>query len=257
MTKSELHAVMSGGFASIAGGVFAAYVSFGVSPSHLLAASFMSAPASLAISKIVYPETEISATAISLDDKEDKSVDASKFIEVAKSEYSNPIEALASGAIGAISLVANIVAMLIAFLAMIAFLDATFAYFGQLINVELSFTIICGYIFFPMAFLMGVVPADCLVAGELIGIKVFANEFVAYLGLLQAKDTLDARSEVVLIYALCGFSNFGAMGIALGGLSGLAPSRTKDLSKLVLSSMICGNIACFMTACIANLLYDE
>ena len=146
--------------------------------------------------------------------------------------------------------------MLIAFLAFIAFLDQTFAWFGSLINVELSFRIACGIIFYPLALIMGIPPHDCRTAGELIGLKIFANEFVAYAEFVQLLGTLSKRTEAVLIYALCGFSNFGSIGVILGGLTPLAPSRSKDLSELVLSAMIAGNIACFMTACVASLVYD-
>mmetsp|Transcript_9561 Transcript_9561/g.11975 ORF Transcript_9561/g.11975 Transcript_9561/m.11975 type:complete len:628 (+) Transcript_9561:60-1943(+) len=271
MTKSELHAVMTGGFATIAGGVFAIYISFGVNSSHLLAASVMSAPAALAISKILYPETEISPTAVKVrkkgdtnDNDDTKLADDSAVIneriDITKlkdtTEASNAIEAVAKGATIAVQLALNIVGMLIAFLAFIAFLDQTFAWFGSLINIELSFTIACGIIFYPLALIMGIPPNDCRTAGELIGLKIFANEFVAYAEFVQLLGTLSKRTEAVLIYALCGFSNFGSIGVILGGLTPLAPSRSKDLSELVLSAMIAGNIACFMTACVASLVYD-
>ena len=171
------------------------------------------------------------------------------------------IEAAANGAAVAVGLAANIAGMLIAFLALIAMLDYLFAYWGSLINWEITFTKLCGYIFYPMAAIMGIQPSDCQIAGELIGQKVVINEFVAYVGLLdqvnaEGGSTISSRSEVILIYALCGFSNLGAIGITLGGLRPLAPSRSKDLTELVLSAMIAGNIACFMTACIAALLFD-
>eukprot|EP00483_Globobulimina_turgida_P009917 UN09936 len=146
--------------------------------------------------------------------------------------------------------------MLIAFLGLVALLDYLFAYWGSLINWEVTFTIFCGYIFYPIAILMGITPSDAQIAGQLIGQKIVVNEFVAYLGLLAEMENISSRSSVILVYALCGFSNFGSMGITLGGLTPLAPSRSKDLTQLVLSAMISGNIACFMTACIAALLFD-
>mmetsp|Transcript_52430 Transcript_52430/g.47072 ORF Transcript_52430/g.47072 Transcript_52430/m.47072 type:complete len:654 (-) Transcript_52430:50-2011(-) len=274
MTRSELHAVMTGGFATIAGGVMAIYISFGVPAAHLLTASVMSAPAALAISKIVYPEDEISPTANTQNkdkkngDGDEDEDDLEKVLkQIGAGNETNVIEAAANGAAVAISLAANIIGMLIAFLALIALLDYIFSWWGSLINWDITFTTLCGYLFYPVALAMGIEPSDAQIAGELIGQKVVINEFVAYLGLLGAlcpqdedgnclPSLISARSEVILIYALCGFSNFGAIGITIGGLTPLAPKRGKDLTELVLSAMIAGNVACFMTACIAALLYD-
>ena len=147
--------------------------------------------------------------------------------------------------------------MLISFLAFVSILDRIFGYFGSLIDIELSFRIACGYLFYPIALIMGIPPNECQISGELIGLKIFANEFIAYVEFSKLMATLNPRTQAVLIYALCGFSNFGSMGIVLGGLTPLIPSRSNDLSSLVLSSMIAGNIACFMTACVASLIYDE
>eukprot|EP01083_Nonionella_stella_P054379 143538_1 len=262
MTRSELHAVMTGGFATIAGGVMAIYIYYGVPASHLLTASVMSAPAALAISKIVYPEHEISPTA-QRDEEEEKGTDkAAKVLEqIGHGNETNVIEAAANGASIAVGLAANIAGMLIAFLAIVALLDYLFATWGSLINWEITFTKLCGYIFYPFAIIMGIHPQDAVIAGELIGQKIVVNEFLAYLGLLgeinaEGGSTISDRSAIILIYALCGFSNFGSMGIMLGGLLQLAPSRAKDLTELVLSAMLAGNVACFMTACIAALLYD-
>jgi len=259
MTRSELHAVMTGGFATIAGGVLAIYISFGVQASHLLSASVMSAPAALAISKIIYPEDEVSPTAQNSEEKE-RNEDAIKDVlnQIGKGSESNVIEAAANGAIVALRLAGNIAGMLIAFLALIGFLDYMFSYWGSLIDWDITFTKLCGYIFYPIAFLMGIHPDDCQIAGELIGTKVVVNEFVAYSDLEYVyADSLSLRSNTILIYALCGFSNLGSIGVTLGGLTPLAPERTKDLTQLVVSAMIAGNLACFMTACIAALLYDE
>jgi len=260
MTKSELHAVMTGGFATIAGGVFAIYISFGVNSSHLLAASVMSAPAALAISKLIYPETEASPTA-KFNSETIKVVDHSSedIIDETQdaTQASNAFQAITQGATIAIQLVQSIVAMLISFLAFVSLLDRIFGYFGSLIDIELSFRIACGYLFYPIALIMGIPPNECQISGELIGLKIFANEFIAYVEFSKLINTLNPRTQAVLIYALCGFSNFGSMGIVLGGLTPLIPSRSNDLSSLVLSSMIAGNIACFMTACVASLIYDE
>jgi len=255
MTRSELHAVMTGGFATIAGGVLAIYISFGVDASHLLSASVMSAPAALAISKILYPEDEVSPTAQNEDKKGNKEAMEEMLSQIGKGDESNVIEAAANGAMVALRLAGNIAGMLIAFLALIGLLDYLFAFWGSLIDWDIDFTTLCGYIFYPIAWLMGIEVDDCLAAGELIGTKVVVNEFVAYLDLVN-NDTLSSRSNIILIYALCGFSNLGSIGVTLGGLTPLAPERTKDLTQLVISAMIAGNLACFMTACIAALLYD-
>eukprot|EP00797_Seminavis_robusta_P031235 Sro672_g185080.1 family 28 member 3 (449) ;mRNA; r:30158-31504 len=247
MTESELHAVMTGGFASVAGSALAAYASLGISATHLLSASVLSAPAALAISKVIYPETNKSKTA------------AGTMFDVTKSTDSNIIEAAASGASLAIHLVLSIGAQLIAFLALVAMLDGFLGGIGSLVDVHLSFSSICGYLFYPFAWLMGVEAHDCLAVASLLGTKVFLNEFVAYteLATLIQNGELDQKSIVIATYALCGFSNFGSIGIQLGGLTPLAPSKAKSLTKLVLSAMIAGNTACFMTACIAGLLYDS
>eukprot|EP01084_Bolivina_argentea_P016391 30677_1 len=257
MTRSELHAVMTGGFATIAGSVMAIYIYFGVPASHLLSASVMSAPAALAISKIVYPEDEISPTA--QNDKNAGENDANKVLEqIGHGSETNVIEAAVNGAAIAVGLAANIAGMLIAFLGLIGLLNYLFSYWGSLINWDIDFTTLCGYLFYPIAILMGINPKDAQIAGELIGIKVVVNEFVAYKELIEYIDmgSISDRSAIILIYALCGFSNFGSMGIVIGGMTPLAPKRKKDLTELVLSAMISGNIACFMTACIAALIFD-
>jgi nucleoside transporter len=251
MTESELHAVMTGGFATIAGGVLAVYISFGIDPSHLLSASVMSAPAALAISKLLVPETEESKTAA-----------GKKFVMEPVKETS-AIEAASSGAAVAVTLVLNIAGQLIAFLALVAMVDAWLAFFGSTIGVKLSFEIVCGVVFYPLAYLMGVAENDCSAVAKLLGTKLFVNEFAAYDDLAkvirndpEAKYELESRSIVIATYALCGFSNLGSIGIQLGGLGSMAPNQLPKLSKLVFSAMIAGNIACFMTACIAGMLYD-
>jgi len=255
MTKSELHAVMTGGFATIAGSVLAAYVKSGISASHLLSASVMSAPAALAMAKLMYPETE---------EPEFKNVDD---IEVEKTDEKNVFEALAVGASMSISLVANIAVMLIAFLSMLKLANEILGWFGGMIGLdEFSFEFICSYVFMPFAYIMGVSWDDAFIVGELLGVKTFLNEFIAYkrLGALifnrvneNDKAQMSIRSEVITTYALCGFANFGSMGVQLGGISALAPSRRPVLAKVVFRALIAGTMACFMTACIAGLLYDE
>lgn len=255
LTQSELHAVMTGGLATVAGGIMAAYIGVGIQASHLVAASVMSAPAALAVSKIMYPETEVPQT---------KSQDD---IHFDKPEERNVIEAAAKGASTAISLVANVTAMLITFFAFIAFFNAVLSYLGRMVGYpELSFQTICSYLFMPFAFLMGVDWADCNTVGRFLGIKTFLNEFIAYLEMapyiknrqeMNGGPTISRRSEVIATYALCGFTNFLGLGVLLGGLGPMAPSRQGDMARIAVRTLFAATIACFMTASIAGFLYDE
>ena len=244
MTLSELHAVMTGGFATIAGGVMAAYISFGVPAHHLIAASVMSAPAALAISKLLYPETEKSLTAGEVEVKVEQ-------------VYANAVDAAASGASDGLKLAANVAAMLIAFLGLLAFFNALLGWFGGLISLpQLSLELICAYLMAPVAWLMGVPWADCTEVGVVLGKKTILNEFVAYLDLMELvkQQAISERSQIISTYALCGFSNIGSIGIQIGGIGALAPSRQGDLARLSVRALIAGSLACFMTACIAGML---
>ncbi|XP_033101813.1 solute carrier family 28 member 3-like isoform X2 [Anneissia japonica] len=248
MTLSEIHAIMTGGFATIAGSVLGAYISFGVDASHLISASVMSAPAALAMSKLFWPETE-----------ESKMVTVEQ-VKLPKGEERNVVEAASVGASAAVSLVANIAANLIAFLAILAFFNAMLTWLGGLVGIEdLTFELICSYVFMPVAFIMGVEWEDCREVAELIGLKTFLNEFVAYIRLGEFIDNgqISKRSEVIATYALCGFANIGSIGIQLGGLTPMAPSRKADFATVSIRALIAGTVACFMTACIAGILYEE
>ncbi|MEG4488049.1 NupC/NupG family nucleoside CNT transporter [Microcoleus sp. D2_18a_B4] len=244
MTLSELHAVMTGGFATIAGGVMAAYISFGVPAQHLIAASVMSAPAALAISKLLYPETEKSLTAGEVEVKVEQ-------------VYANAVDAAASGASDGLKLAANVAAMLIAFLGLLAFLNALLGWFGGLISLpQLSLELIFAYLMAPVAWLMGVPWADCAEVGIVLGKKTILNEFIAYLDLMELvkQQAISERSQIISTYALCGFSNIGSIGIQIGGIGAMAPQRQGDLARLGVRAMIAGSVACFMTACIAGML---
>ena len=242
MTNSEIHAVMTGGFATIAGGVLVAFTLNGIPAEHLLSASVMSAPAALAISKIVYPET------IKVDDSNIKSIPIGEKCE-------NALEAFSKGASVSIPLIANIVANLVAFLALIAFLNEIVSYFMTKIGFDdVNFEQLVGYIFAPFAFLMGIPFEDCGVAGELLGIKTVTNEFVAFSALNDSEFDSDGKTFLIMTYALCGFANFSSIGIQLGALGAMAPSKMSTLASLAFSAMICGNLACFMTACVASVL---
>ncbi|MEG3923838.1 NupC/NupG family nucleoside CNT transporter [Microcoleus sp. T3_D1] len=244
MTLSELHAVMTGGFATIAGGVMAAYISFGVPAQHLIAASVMSAPAALAISKLLYPETEKSLTAGEVEVKVEQ-------------VYANAVDAAASGASDGLKLAANVAAMLIAFLGLLAFFNALLGWFGGLISLpQLSLELILAYLMAPVAWLMGVPWADCAEVGIVLGKKTILNEFIAYLDLMELvkQQAISERSQIISTYALCGFSNIGSIGIQIGGIGAMAPQRQGDLARLGVRAMIAGSLACFMTACIAGML---
>ncbi|MGB3292205.1 MAG: NupC/NupG family nucleoside CNT transporter [Phormidesmis sp.] len=244
MTMSELHAVMTGGFATIAGGVLAAYVSFGVPANHLIAASVMSAPAALAISKIMFPEVEKSPT------------QGSVSIEVEKTT-ANGVDAIALGALDGLKLALNIAAMIIAFLAILAAFNALLGFVGGLFGYpEFSLEAILSVLLAPVAWLMGVPWADCSAVGTLLGKKTILNEFIAYLDLqaLIEENTLSERSIVIATYALCGFANIGSIGIQIGGIGGIAPNRRADLARISIRAMVAGTLACFMTACIAGML---
>ncbi|XP_009326467.1 PREDICTED: solute carrier family 28 member 3 [Pygoscelis adeliae] len=258
ITKSELHAVMTAGFSTIAGSVLGAYISFGVSSSHLLTASVMSAPASLATSKLFWPETE------------KPTVTLRSGLQMAKGESKNLLEAASQGASTSILLVANIAVNLISFLALLAFLDSALSWVGNLFDYpQLNFENICAYVFMPFSFMMGVDWEDSFIVGGLLGYKTFFNEFVAYERLSKlihnrekggnmyingVKQYMTVRSEVIATYALCGFANFGSLGLVIGGLTSIAPSKKKEIAGGAFRAMIAGTVACFMTACVAGVL---
>ncbi|NXY08839.1 S28A3 protein, partial [Pteruthius melanotis] len=258
ITKSELHAVMTAGFSTIAGSVLGAYISFGVSSSHLLTASVMSAPASLAASKLFWPETEKPLITLR------------SGLQMAKSESKNLLEAASQGASTSIGLVANIIVNVIAFLALLSFLDSGLSWVGSLFDYpQLNFENICAYVFMPFSFMMGVDWEDSFIVGGLLGYKTFFNEFLAYERLSKlihnrekggsmyingVKQYMTVRSEVIATYALCGFANFGSLGLVIGGLTSIAPSKKKEIADGAFRAMIAGTAACFMTACVAGML---
>merc|ERR1712048_323758 len=252
MTRSEIHAIMTGGFATIAGSVFGVYMSLVDDPTSILCASVMSAPAALAVSKIAYPETEDSPTSF---DKKGAFVVP---VQEGEDAPTNVIDALATGAVIGTQLMLNIAGNLIAFLAIFGMLDWCLMYLGERIGIVLSFIVIFEKIFYPCAWLMGVEShSDCLIVAQLIGTKIFVNEFYSYeLLAFTYRDQLTPRSFYIASYALCGFLNFGSIGIQLGGLTPMAPNQAKNLSSLVVSAMIAGNTACFITGCVAGLFYE-
>lgn len=269
MTKSELLTIMVGGFATIAGGVLAGYMAMGVPPGHLIAASVMSAPAALVIGKIIYPETEHSQTAGDVDLPD---------IKVG----SNVIEAAANGITDGLKLAVNVGAMLIGFIALIAVVDVIMNWLDLLIDGRLlggefvnydasgmspavgeykgyfpgSLQTLFGTVLRPLAWLMGVSWAYADQVGNLLGIKLSLNEFVAYGTLANyiSSGALDERAIIISTYALCGFANFSSIGIQIGGISAVAPGRKADLAKVGLKAMFGGALASWLTATIAGIL---
>ncbi|MBN1153351.1 NupC/NupG family nucleoside CNT transporter [candidate division KSB1 bacterium] len=251
MTVSELMAVMVGGFATIAGGVMAAYVRFGVDAGHLMAASVMSAPAALVIAKIMYPETSEPLTRGQVK------------VHIEKTT-SNIVDAAATGASDGLRLALNVGAMLMAFIAIIAMINYFLGHVDETINFitfdqtnfewNLSLKTIFGFIFSPIAFFMGVPKQDIIEFGNLLGTKISINELVAYVELTGLKGTLSPRSYTIATYALCGFANFSSIAIQLGGIGGIAPERRGDLAKIGLKAMIGGALASWLTATIAGIL---
>lgn len=250
-TKSELMAIMCGGFSNIASGVLAAYVAMlvGYEPliaGHLLSASIISAPAGLVVAKLLVPESEPSET-----------MGVTK-LHIEKTD-ANVIDSAARGAVEGLQLALNVGAMLLVFTALVAMANAGLGYIGGVAGVpDLSLQLILGYIMAPVAWLLGIPWQYCAKAGSLIGIKTVVNEFVAYLELSKSMGAnrafLDPRSFLLVVYALCGFANFSSIAIQIGGIGGMAPERRHDLSRLGLIAMIGGTIASLMTACVVGVL---
>ena len=251
MTQSELITVMVGGFATVAGGVLAAYVAmlqdyFPAIAGHLLAASVMNAPAGLLLSKIIRPETEVPETKDTLT------------INVPRTTTS-VLESAAEGAGVGVQLAINVAGMLIAFIALVAMINFGLSWVGGIFgHPELTLQFILGALLRPLAWVMGVPWADTQYVGALIGLKVSLNEFVAYLQF--AKDlsggavALQPRSAIIAAYALLGFANFSSIAIQIGGIGGLAPERRGEIAGFGLRAMVAGNLAAFMSACWAGML---
>ena len=242
MTKSELMAVMTGGFATAAGGVLALYVMWlsdipGIA-GHLLAASVMSAPAALVVAKIIYPETDESETMGDLK------------IEVKKTD-ANSLDALGRGATEGLKLAANVAAMLVAFVSVVAMINFLL---GGLLDTSLQE--IMGLFFKPLAWTMGVPWSEAEVMGTLMGEKLALTELIAYndLRVVASSGQISERTAIIASYALCGFANFGSIGIQIGGLGSIAPNRRSDLAKLAFKAMIGGALASWITASIAGIL---
>jgi concentrative nucleoside transporter, CNT family len=250
MTMSELNAVMMGGFATMAGGVLGALASMGFDAGTLLCASMISAPGSLLLAKVILPELG-----------EPKTMGTVK-IDI-KDESANVLESVANGTVGGLQLALNVGAMLIVFLALIAVINGLLGWVGGFAGFTgaetWSLEAALGKLFWPIAWLIGIETKDCGPAGELLGLKMATNEFVAYgrLGewnLPESAVQISERTRDIMMFALCGFANFSSIGIQLGGIGGMAPERRGDLARLGLRAMLGGTLSSFMTACFAGLL---
>ena len=255
LTMAELHQVMCSGFATIAGSVLVAYISMGLNPQALISSCVMSIPASLALSKLRYPEEEESLTAgrvVIPDDDEHKA--------------SNALHAFANGAWLGIKIAGMIVCTLLCIIALLNLVDGLLTWWGRYINLDgeydLTLELILGYLFYPIAFLLGVSRQgkDLLLVGRLIGVKVITNEFVAFT-YLQSEDSeyskMSSRSRLIATYALCGFGNIGSLGTQIGVLSQISPGRSGDVSRLAMSALVSGVFSTLTSASIAGLVVTD
>ena len=235
MTESELMTVMTAGMAHISGGIMAAYIAFGIEPRHLLTAVIMTAPGTLMLAKMFVPETQVPETLGTVK------------LEIEKTDV-NVIDAAGRGTSEGLQLAINVGAMLISFMALIALTNAILGVVG------LSLQQIFGWVFAPVAWSLGVPWRDAGTIGNLLGTRMVLNEFIAFAELGTIKDTLDPRSFTIATFALCGFANFSSIGIQIGGIGALAPTRRGDLARLGIRAMLAGTLANFVSACIAALL---
>ncbi|MBN3491445.1 NupC/NupG family nucleoside CNT transporter [Vibrio neptunius] len=252
MTQSELFAVMCGGLASVAGGVLAGYASMGVPLEYLVAASFMAAPGGLLFAKIIKPETETPDEKLGTD------------IDGGEDKPANVIDAAAGGASVGLQLALNVGAMLLAFIGLIALINGILGGIGGLFDMpELTLEILLGYIFSPLAFLIGVPWEEATLAGSFIGQKIVVNEFVAYLNFVpyvgdaaqvvqETGEVMSTKTAAIISFALCGFANLSSIAILLGGLGGLAPNRRHDIARMGIKAVCAGTLSNLMAATIAG-----
>ena len=258
MTESELFAVMTGGLASVAGSVLVGYAQLGVSLEYLIAASFMAAPAGLLFAKLIIPEVNEPVDQMS-DDKDADDKDTDDTEEDAKDKVDDPdpaniFDAAAQGAADGLGLALNVGAMLLAFIGLIALVNGLLGAVGGLVGYpELSFELILGYLFAPLAYVIGVPWGDAPLAGNFIGQKIVVNEFVAFIAFQDVLGDLGTRTEAIITFALTGFANFASLAILLGGLGGIAPERRSDIARLGLRAVAGATLANLMSAAIAGL----
>lgn len=248
MTRSELHQVMTSGFSTIAGSVMMAFINMKVDPRALITSCVMSIPCSLALSKLRYPETEESLTKgeVIIPEKEEREA--------------NVLHAAANGAAQGVTLCLLIAGTLLAIIALVSMVDGVLGWLGEYLGFKngsvLTLELIVGYLFWPFAWLIGIPKDECMKVGRLMAVKMFANEFAAFGKLIDLKNAnaLSQRAQILATYSLCGFANFASIGIQVGCLGAMAPTRKRDLSKMAMSSMLTGTMCTFISATIAGLL---
>lgn len=240
MTRSELFAVMAGGMASVAGSVLGGYAGLGVELKYLIAASFMAAPGSLMMAKIIVPERGVP-------------IDQSQ-VELDKAQDSNLIDALASGAMNGMKVAVAVGTMLIAFVSVISMVNTGLENLGDLVGFSgITLQAMFGYLFAPLAWVIGIPSHEVLAAGSYIGQKVVMNEFVAFIDFVEHKALLSEHSQVIITFALCGFANIGSIAIQLGSIGVIAPERRSEVANLGIKAVIAGTLANLMSACLAGI----
>ena len=246
LTRSELMTVMTSGMAHVSGGIMAAYIAFGIDPKHLLSAVIMTAPGTLLMAKMLVPETEQAKTAgkVGMSAEEEKT-----------EKEENLLGAIARGTTDGLHLALNIAAMLISFLALIALTNGIMGGIHNHIRYfPHSLEQVFGYIFWPIAWVIGIPAHDCGAVGNLLGIRMVLNELVAFSQLGDQKTLLDPRTVTIATFALCGFANLSSIGIQIGGIGALAPNKRGELARLGFRAMIAGTMANLMSASIAGML---
>ncbi|MDR9829350.1 NupC/NupG family nucleoside CNT transporter [Vibrio sp. FNV 38] len=241
MDDSQFFAVMTCGLASVAGGTLVGYASLGVDLNFLIAAAFMSAPAGLLMAKILMPS-------------QNSALNQEEITSVEIPRATNVVEALADGAMAGLRIAVAVGATLLAFISVIALLNGLLGNIGGLFGIELSFELILGYVFAPVAFLIGIPWEEALVAGSLIGNKIVINEFVAFIQMMDVQDQLSTHSLAIVTFALCGFANISTMAMLIGGLGSLVPERKAFISKMGFRAITAGVLANLMSASIAGLV---
>ncbi|WP_282176758.1 NupC/NupG family nucleoside CNT transporter [Vibrio nereis] len=241
MSDSQFFAVMTGGLASVAGGTLVGYASLGVDLNYLIAAAFMSAPAGLLMAKILMPEAEVKTPDINISD-----------VEIPRA--TNVVEALADGAMAGVRIAVSVGGTLLAFISVIALLNGMLGWFGDQIGTEMSFELILGYLFAPVAWLLGIPWSEAITAGSLIGNKIVVNEFVAFIQLAEVQSELSEHSQAIVTFALCGFANISSMAMLIGGLGSLVPEKRAFVSKHGFRAITAGVMANLMSASIAGVI---
>lgn len=244
LSRSQLFAVMAVGLSSVAGSILVGYASLGIELEYLLPAVFMSAPGGLLMAKLLVPETE---------EPFDPAAEDLATSTFGETKPANLIEAAADGAAAGLRLAANVGAMLIAFVALVALANGLLGGLGAFIGYpDVTLELLLGYIFAPIAFLIGIPWDEAVRAGALLGQKVVLNEFLAYISFAEIRDTFSPHAQVVITFALCGFANLGSMAILMGGLGGMVPALKSDIARLGFKTVLAGTLANLLSAALAS-----